>query len=48
MVTAPIRSLAWEPTYAVGAALEKTKKKSPEFESAISELCGFGQVAQCL
>ena len=25
--TAPIRPLAWEPPYAVGAALEKTKKK---------------------
>ena len=25
--TAPIRPLAWEPAYAVGVALEKTKKK---------------------
>ena len=25
--TAPIRPLAWETPYAVGAALEKTKKK---------------------
>ena len=25
--TAPIRLLAWEPPYAVGGALEKTKKK---------------------
>ena len=25
--TAPIRPLAWEPPYAAGAALEKTKKK---------------------
>ena len=25
--TAPIRPLAWEPPYALGAALEKTKKK---------------------
>ena len=25
--TAPIRPLAWEPPYATGAALEKTKKK---------------------
>ena len=25
--TAPIRPLAWEPQYAVGVALEKTKKK---------------------
>ena len=24
---APVSSLAWEPPYAVGAALEKTKKK---------------------
>ena len=27
MATAPIGSLAWEPPYAAGAALEKTKKK---------------------
>ena len=27
MATAPIRPLAWEPAYAVEAALEKTKKK---------------------
>ena len=26
--TAPIRSLAWEPPYAVGAAQEKTKKNN--------------------
>ena len=26
-VTAPIRPLAWEPPYAPGAAIEKTKKK---------------------
>ena len=25
---APIRPLAWEPSYAVGSALEKTKKKT--------------------
>ena len=25
--TAPIRPLAWEPPYAVGAALKKAKKK---------------------
>ena len=25
--TAPIEPLAWEPPYAVGSALEKTKKK---------------------
>ena len=28
VATAPIRPLAWEPPYALGAALEKTKKKS--------------------
>ena len=27
MATAPIRPLAWTPPYAVGVALEKTKKK---------------------
>ena len=27
VATAPIRSLSWEPPYAVGVALEKTKKK---------------------
>ena len=35
--TAPMRPLDWEPPYAVGAALEKTKKKkfkcSQEFPS---------------
>ena len=34
VATAPIRPLAWEPPYAVGAALEKTKKKK-EFHSGI-------------
>ena len=28
--TAPIRLLAWEPPYAMGAALEKTKTKKQE------------------
>ena len=28
--TAPIRSLAWEPPYVVGAALKRQKKKSLE------------------
>ena len=27
VATAPIRPLAWEPPYALGAALEKTKKR---------------------
>ena len=36
LATAPIRSLAWEPPYDVGAALEmakrqKTKTKNPEY-----------------
>jgi len=30
--TAPIRPLAWEPPYAKGEALEKTKKKKDEKE----------------
>ena len=29
--TAPIRTLAWEPPYAVGAALKRQKKKRKEF-----------------
>ena len=29
--TAPIRPLAWEPLYAVGAALEKTEKKNTKY-----------------
>ena len=34
--TVPIRPLAWEPPYAVGAALEKTKKKKvSKFQSLI-------------
>ena len=27
VVTAPVRPLAWEPPYAMGVALEKTKKE---------------------
>ena len=30
--TAPIRPLAWEPPYAVGAALEKAKRTPPKKE----------------
>ena len=30
VATAPIRPLAWEPPYAVGAALEKAKEKRKE------------------
>ena len=29
--TAPIRPLAWEPAYAVGAAIKKTKDKKNPF-----------------
>ena len=29
---APIRPLAWEPSYAVGAALEKTKRPKKSFK----------------
>ena len=32
VATTPIRPLAWEPPYAVGAAPEKTKNKKKEFE----------------
>ena len=31
VATAPIRPLAWEPPYATGAALEKTKNKKQNF-----------------
>ena len=30
VATAPIRPLAWEPPYATGAALEKTKRPPPK------------------
>ena len=30
VVTAPIRSLAWKPPYAVGVALEKEKRQKKE------------------
>ena len=32
MATAPIRPLAWEPPYTVGAALEKTKRQKKKKE----------------
>ena len=32
VATAPIRPLAWEPPYAMGAALENAKKKRKEKE----------------
>ena len=32
--TAPIRPLAWEPPYAMGAALEKTKEKTTKKEKS--------------
>ena len=33
VATAPIRPLAWEPPYATGKALKKTKEKKKEEES---------------
>ena len=42
--TAPIRPLAWEPPYALGAALENTKTKKKEFSIlGISILQCYGQ-----
>jgi len=40
VATAPIRPLAWEPPYAVGAALEKTKKtkKKKVFKYALASV----------
>ena len=46
--TAPIGPLAWEPPYATGAALEKTKKKKrkklkqlkwPSLENVLNKCC---------
>ena len=34
---APIRPLAWEPPYAVGATLEKTKRKKKERKKMTSK-----------
>ena len=40
--TAPIRPIAWEPTYAAGAALEKTKrKKKKKKKKLIKTLIGM-------
>ena len=42
VATAPIRPLAWEPSYAASAALEKTKNKqtkTPCMQISISNLC---------
>ena len=36
VATAPIRPLAWEPPYAAGAALEKTKKEKEKRKKEIS------------
>ena len=36
--TAPIRPLAWEPPYAAGVALEKTKKKKSFFGEKYTSL----------
>ena len=33
VATAPISSLAWEPPYAVGAALGKKKRMTEEYET---------------
>ncbi len=43
VTTAPIRPLAWEPPYAAGVALEKTKKTHTKME-----LLGVPVVAQWL
>ena len=37
MATAPIRSLAWEPPYAVGAALERQKDQKKKKEPGRTE-----------
>ena len=37
---APVRPITWEPPYALGAALEKTKKKKKEPNCIISGCCG--------
>ena len=41
VATAPIKSLAWEPPYGMGAALEKTKKKKNRKELGSQNQCQF-------
>ena len=38
---APIRPLAWEPPYAAGAALKKTKKRKKERKKERKEIMPF-------
>ena len=42
MATAPIRPLAWEPPYAMGAALEKTEKEKKKNVFLFFKLQGLG------
>ena len=44
--TAPMRPLAWEPPYAVGAALEKGKKKKPKKTKQKKPTCIYYLCAQ--
>jgi len=45
--TAPIRRLAWEPLYAVGAALEKKKQKKKEKEKDFENKFTFTRGETC-
>ena len=38
--TAPIRPLAWEPPYAMGAGLEKTRKKPRKYQNIFLSIKG--------
>ena len=47
MATAPIRALAWEPPYVVGAAQEKGKKKKKKKKSSIKFRAVFVEEQLC-
>ena len=46
VATAPIGTLAWEPPCAMGAALEKDKKKNPTAEAWVTAEAQAGSLAQ--
>ena len=58
VASAPIGPLAWEPSYAAGAALEKPKKKKPKPKTkktrrtvlleVKAQLCKFFQTEGCI
>ena len=44
VATAPIEPLAWEPPYAVGAALEKAQRQKQNKTNNISKCVSAGQI----